>query len=55
MNKEKKTTQSTDEVEIKQPVVIPYSVEKGKKIVCPVCGHANPEHTALCENCSNYL
>ena len=26
-----------------------------KKIVCPVCGHANPEHTAICKMCSNYL
>ena len=29
--------------------------EKEKKIVCDVCGYANPEHTAQCKMCSNYL
>ena len=54
--KEEKEMQSSSEVEVKQPIVIPYSVaNKEKKIVCPVCGHANPEYTALCEMCSNYL
>ena len=26
-----------------------------KLIVCDMCGHANPEFTALCQMCSNYL
>ena len=26
-----------------------------KMIVCDMCGHANPEFTALCQMCSNYL
>ncbi len=25
------------------------------RIVCPVCGHANPNYTAICKMCSNYL
>ena len=23
--------------------------------VCEVCGYANPKHSAMCKNCSNYL
>ena len=42
--------------EEKQPIIVPYSVQKSeKKIICPVCGHANPEYTAMCKMCSNYL
>ena len=29
--------------------------EKQTYIVCDMCGHKNPENTALCEMCSNYL
>ena len=39
----------------KQPVVIPYQINKEEKIVCPVCGHANEEYAAICKMCSNYL
>jgi hypothetical protein len=28
---------------------------KKERIVCDVCGYANPAHTALCKMCSNYL
>ena len=28
---------------------------KEEKVICDVCGHANPEHTAICKMCSNYL
>ena len=57
MKKEKiDEKQASNELEVMQPVVIPYSVEKQeKKIVCPVCGYANSEYSALCKNCSNYL
>ena len=37
------------------PVFVPYQNEKKILIVCEVCGHANPQYTALCEKCSNYL
>ena len=37
------------------PVFVPYQTEKKVMVVCEVCGHANPQYTALCEQCSNYL
>ena len=37
------------------PAILPYKVEDSKKIVCEVCGYANPEYTAICRKCSNYL
>ena len=37
------------------PVFVPYQNEKKTLVVCEVCGHANPQYTALCEKCSNYL
>lgn len=37
------------------PVFVPYVPEPQKYIVCDMCGHKNPEYTALCEMCSNYL
>ena len=30
-------------------------VPKEEKIICEVCGHANPEFAAVCQMCSNYL
>ena len=36
-------------------VFVPYNKEPEKVIVCDVCGHKNPDNTALCEMCSNYL
>ena len=38
-----------------QTVIMPCKVDKEKKIVCDMCGHANPEDSAICEMCSNYL
>ena len=35
-------------------IVVPTNVEQ-KKWICEVCGYANPEYTALCKKCSNYL
>ncbi len=37
------------------PIFVPYKTEEKIMIVCEVCGHANPQYTALCEKCSNYL
>ena len=51
MEKEEKTNVSGTAT----PVYVPITQEKEKKIICDVCGHANPEYTALCEQCSNYL
>ena len=36
-------------------VVITQQPEKEKVVVCDMCGHANPENTAICKMCSNYL
>jgi hypothetical protein len=35
--------------------VIVNHTEKPAVIICDVCGHVNPENTALCKMCSNYL
>ena len=48
----KKTDQEKAEKEIH---VLQYEKDKEKRIVCPMCGHANPEFTAICKMCSNYL
>ena len=37
------------------PVLVPCEREKERVIICDMCGHKNPEDTALCEMCSNYL
>ena len=42
--------------EVLQPqIVAPTNVIAPKKWICDVCGYANPEYTALCKKCSNYL
>ncbi len=39
-----------------QQIVIPLNnVVAPKKWICEVCGYANPEYTAQCKKCSNYL
>ena len=57
VDKEKRVTEKVESEETGkgQTIILPYPKEKAKKIVCEVCGHANPEYTALCEMCSNYL
>ena len=35
--------------------IVPCETKEPKRIVCPMCGHANPEYTAMCKKCSNYL
>ena len=37
------------------PVFIPCQKEEKILVVCDVCGYANPQYTALCKKCSNYL
>lgn len=36
-------------------IVITNANEKKEVVLCDVCGHANPENTAICKMCSNYL
>ena len=36
-------------------IVIPINNVTPKKWICEVCGYANPEYTAQCKKCSNYL
>ena len=36
-------------------IVINMTEENKNVIICEVCGHANPENTAICKMCSNYL
>ena len=38
-----------------EKTVIVSSPQSPTVIVCDVCGHVNPENTALCKMCSNYL
>ena len=44
-----------EEAKKEEQLIIPYKVEETKKIVCEVCGYANPDYTAICKKCSNYL
>lgn len=37
------------------PLFVSCGNKKAETIVCEVCGHVNPEKTAICKNCSNYL
>lgn len=36
-------------------VLVSCNNDKTEMVVCEVCGHANPEKTAICKKCSNYL
>lgn len=51
---EKKEIKITAE-ELQPQIIIPANSVMQKKWICDVCGHANPEYTALCKKCSNYL
>lgn len=37
------------------PVFFTAPASSEKRIVCELCGYANPEFTAQCKKCSNYL
>ena len=49
--------ESTDKVfpENGVPIFVPWKQEKEQVIVCEIFGHQNPENTAMCVRCSNYL
>ena len=58
VKKEKTTVKKEPEsnsAENNYSILIPCNHEEKIKVVCDVCGHANPQYTALCEMCSNYL
>ena len=38
-----------------QSTLILTQEKKEERIICEVCGHANPHDTAICKMCSNYL
>lgn len=44
-----------EEVNQNQPIIVSNNQQPIKKVVCDMCGYANPEHTAICKMCSNYL
>ena len=50
-------TKETQVSNLQQPITIAFSNKESEvvKVVCDVCGHANPKYTAICEMCSNYL
>ena len=39
--------------ELKKIIIAQEKEEKF--VICEVCGHANPQKTAICKMCSNYL
>ena len=45
----------TEKEEQNSQIIIPCRTDEKKFQVCDMCGHANPEHAAMCEMCSNYL
>lgn len=60
----KKTVEPKNVVETKKEsgekkdfaqTIIQMQNQKEEKVVCDVCGYANPEFTAICKQCSNYL
>ena len=54
MKKEDLKNQASEETSITIPLVRCENKQE-ERIVCPVCGHPNPEFTAICKMCSNYL
>ena len=51
----KETNSTAKEQETFEKTVLIAQKEKEKLVVCEVCGYANPEKTAICKMCSNYL
>lgn len=51
----KPTAEALEATPAIQPVVVPYPAAPEEKVICDVCGHANPKYTAQCRHCSNYL
>ena len=53
MSKEEKST--TKEQEPFEKTVLITQKDQERLVICEVCGYANPEKTAICKMCSNYL
>lgn len=51
----KEANSTAKELESVEKTVLIAQNEKEKFVVCEVCGYANPEKTAICKMCSNYL
>ena len=51
----KETNVESKEQEVPEKTLLIAQKEKEKFVICEMCGHANPENTALCKMCSNYL
>ena len=51
----KSSVNKQDSLTSAEHIVIPVKCEQPKLIICDMCGHANPEYTAICKMCSNYL
>ncbi len=54
---EKNIIEKSGELKLNIPVVFTKEEKDSdvKKIICDICGHANPAHAAMCKMCSNYL
>ena len=50
-----KNKSSQNNTQQPQQIIIPVNNAEPRKIICDVCGHANPEYTSQCKKCSNYL
>jgi ribosomal protein L40E len=51
----KETNSVANEQEAFEKTVLIAHKEKDNLVICEVCGYANPEKTAICKMCSNYL
>lgn len=54
MEKDEKIKQPTNS-QYPSQIVIPLKDVVPKMWICDVCGHPNPEYTAICKKCSNYI
>ena len=45
----------TVEKSIEQKRIVLAQEKEEKVTICEVCGYANPQKTAICKMCSNYL
>ncbi len=51
----KSMNEKKEESTLNKQIVVANAVPPEKKVVCDMCGYANPENTAICIMCSNYL
>ena len=45
----KSMNEKKEETNQSQPIIVNNNVTPEKKVVCDMCGYANPEHTAICK------